>query len=935
MSTVKTICDSLPPLCLDHTISDLHIAEMAKVMTEWQELAPFLDITRAEENEIVEQYRGRLQLQKREALQKWKEKNGSKATYRRLIVIFCTQSRVNLAEALKGLLLTSHSESQPSISAPPTQDVIDVFHDYLREGYSDLPHPSSLQWPDCPIQIYVDLKLLDVPVKGLSSERNKPIPLESLFAAGNSQAKRKVILIEGIAGVGKTTLSWHACKEWAAGKLFKDAKLLIHVPFSDPIISHWVTKLVDLIPHPSETIREKVAEAITSCKGKGICFWLEGCDETPPSLWKSFLHRFVAGTEVRSMLPDAQFILTSRPGSRAILELDNTFTGKVIITGFHSLESFVSSCSLRVTKDELLEALRMKPELYSLCYLPLNAVILVYLYDNYKDDLPVTRTGLFDLLVRNFIVRHMKHHTTYEAISIENFPTDLPDDIRLSLSKVSELAYKSLLQRKKIIDQKILSEFGLASIDNALGLLQVQLRPTMRGPSKHFSFIHLSLQEFLAAFHIHHNMSKDEQVVATKSVFDQNPLSPVLALYAGLNGLVIKEVRDVILSVLRKPHNIADIVRELKDHKYDPAHDLRRQLLSLMNCLYETQKPDLFAHVDLVASDIQDLLAREALRLQSADEREANSQLQLTKDANIFLAFMHLYPADCLSVGYFVRHVRCGTENRVYLDLSNAVLAHMEIKALMQELHKPSPNNVYLNINGVFLTTYALHCLNTLFHPLSCLIGLELSCTEILNIPIAMKYFIEGYARTRCKSLTLGYCHSNVIHHMILLLTCSRQLRVLNLTFSTSLFARPGLMRLFCEALVFSKVQRLNLDGCNISDNTLMILATAVCHKNCLLTILEIDRNPYTEQGLTNFLRNLQRNLHFVYLMVLSVNHINDEHYEVVDSINYCRKNYKILEYPHQLLLSCASQLRSQYENKDKGYFSLMRFDLAFGRNHH
>ena len=50
----------------------------------------------------------------------------------------------------------------------------------------------------------------------------KQVALKSLFSAGDSKGKRKVILIEGVAGAGKTTLSWHAHKEWAEGKLFKD-----------------------------------------------------------------------------------------------------------------------------------------------------------------------------------------------------------------------------------------------------------------------------------------------------------------------------------------------------------------------------------------------------------------------------------------------------------------------------------------------------------------------------------------------------------------------------------------------------------------------------------------------------------------------------------------------------------------------------------------
>ena len=122
---------------------------LAKKMTEWQELAPYLDLTPAEEREIAEDYACRFQLQKREALIKWKEKHGRKATYRSLITVLCEQGRADLADTLKAFLLTpTRKQAKSVVSAsshcPPTCAMTDIFHDYLVDCYSSLPHPSSL-----------------------------------------------------------------------------------------------------------------------------------------------------------------------------------------------------------------------------------------------------------------------------------------------------------------------------------------------------------------------------------------------------------------------------------------------------------------------------------------------------------------------------------------------------------------------------------------------------------------------------------------------------------------------------------------------------------------------------------------------------------------------------------------------------------------------
>ena len=928
MSTVKEICDGVPQSLLDSPISDIHIAQIANVMTEWEELAPFLGLTPAEESEIVERYRGRFNLQKREALRKWKEKNGIRATNIRLIDIFCTQGRTSLAQTLKDLLLSSENQSKSFSS------VIEVFRNYLHDCYSDLPHPSSLQWPALSSnQSYVELELIDAPVKDNSadmSEHCKPIPLKFLFSAGNSKAKRKVILVEGVAGVGKTTISWHTCKEWAAGRLFENMKLLMHVSLSDPSIhSAKTVTLADLIPHPSEEMRRNVAKAIADIRGKGVCFLLEGCDEAPPPLWEKFLYRFVAGTGGRSMLPDAHIILTSRPGIP--FQLTKCLTGKVIISGFHSLDDFLDKCSMK-NKTQLLEALKMKPELYSLCHLPLNAVILTHLCDSecLKDHLPTTRTGLFYPLVRNFLVRHMETRTSYDTVCIDKLPTDLPDDLHSSLNGVSKLAYRSILQRKKVVDQEMLTEFGLASIDNAFGFLQVHLRLTMCGPTKQFSFIHLSLQEFLAAFHIS-QMDEVQQVAAVKIVFDQNPLSPVLAFYAGISRLVISEVQDMLFKVFTSPFD--EVIGSDSPNSFYKATHLRYQCLGVMNCIYETQNPNLFTHVKLFVSDIGDVIMEQSHV--SKTNEEGASRL---KNAIIPLTCMSLYPSDCLSIGYFARYVSSRMKNRAYLDLSCSLLGDMEMKALAQEMHKSSSkNNVLLNVNGVHISTNALHSLRKLFNPRSCLDGLDINGSLIEDIQIAMKYFIEGLSRSCCQHLSLYNCSSKIIHYLVLLLRSPCKLTNLNLSYSSNLFTSPSVMQLFSEALKYTTLGRLNLEDCGIDDGSLKLLAAAVCHKHCELAILEIDLNPYTDCGLTHFL-TLLMSVPFVRLAVLSVNHASDEHKKLVDLINESDIRRQHNCHP-KLFIDSTKKLYSQDERvleKSRGLILLqMRPDLSLRHPHH
>ena len=922
MSMAEEIMDMIPQSRLDAPVEDINIAKLAREMTEWQELAPFLGLTPAEEREIVERYRDRLQLQKRQALRKWKEKHGRKATYRSLITILCEQNRADLADVLKTFLLTPNRKQAQSVVSssshcPPTCAMTNFFHDYLVDCYSSLPHPSSLQWPTTTTsnQTFVELNLLDVPVKQNDPNEYSPIMLKSLFTVGNSKAKRKVILIEGVAGAGKTTLSWYAFKEWAEGRLFEDIKLLIHVNLSDPSI-HSATKLSDLIPYPDEKMRIDIAKAITAnYYGKGVCFWFDGCDEAPAKLWESFLYRFISGSGGRVMLPNAHITLTSRPGTSL---MTSALTGKVVVTGFLSLDRYLQA-SFPDKGSQLKEALQLKPELYSLCHLPLHASILAYIYDNVKDDLPTTRTGLFYPLIQNVIVRHMLLYSPHQLPNLTVFPANLPENIRSSFEKLSKLAFDNIIHRRKVFDRNTSMKCGLDSINDAFGFLRAFVRFTMCGPTEQISFTHLSFQEYLAAFHIS-QLNESKQAVAIKIVFDQNPNSPVLAFYAGLTKLAVDKVRKIYFEILCRSNDTSDIAREVRpsagQERVNLARDPRRQLLCLMNGLYEAQNQHLFTHVNLdyFIKDTPDLLMREAFSI---------SDNSCSKVVQIFISHMHLYPTDCLSLGYFVRHSCSQTQEIMYLNLTYAVLGEIEIKALMQEMQKPaSSHNVHLDFNHVFLTSNSLTSLRTIFNPQSCLAGFSAGSIYLLDKQLALKYLIEGIVSSNCKHLSLYFCTSQSLYYLILMLMC-QHLTYLCLTFSSTLFTVPGAMHLFKEALKFSGLQTLNLSSCDINDESLLSLVDAVCHKNLPLMSLKIDDNEYTEDCLTLFFNMLLERSQFMYLAVLSVDHYNDEQEKIVNKIKIDRRdNHNNLPFvvdSEKKLFSQNKELQDEY----KGYESL------------
>ena len=333
---------------------------------------------------------------------------------------------------------------------------------------------------------------------------------------------------------------------------------------------------------------------------KEYAFWLEGCDEAPFILWDSFLSGFIAGTGGRSRLTKANFILTSRPHSIISAELTSYLTRNILVKGFKSLDAYLKNAFQgdKQSQSRLTEALQLKPELSSLCHLPLNAVIIVHIHKILKGNLPTTRTGLFDPLLRNYLIRHMHTRTKHKLQEINSFKDDLPADVYSSLQKIAQLAYKAILEQRKALDKHTLRSYGISDSDHALGLLRGHLKITLNGPSQFYEFIHLSLQEYLAAYHIS-QMTQIDQIIAFGKIYEQNLLSPVLMFYAGLTKLTNDIIKTKLCLALSEECNINTITDTFFNFK--PTSDIRRKLLSLMNCIYESQRSDLFrsGHIEL------------------------------------------------------------------------------------------------------------------------------------------------------------------------------------------------------------------------------------------------------------------------------------------------------------------------------------------------
>ena len=891
------ICHGVPREKLDSPITDIHIADLASMLTTWEELAPYLGLTPAEEEAIQADYQGRYRLQKRQALRKWTSKVGrgpKGATYRKLIIVLCHARDKEMAEKVREILMA-------------TSDTLKTFHKYLVDCYTITQHPSHTQWPFSQLSSYIDLTLVkapdtQIPQPGQGESQAKPQPLKEvqlgeLFHVGSHQAKRKVVLIEGPAGCGKTTLSWHVCREWAAGRLFQQSFLLIHISLEDQNVLR-AERLADIIPHESSEIREAVAEAISEQDGKDVCFLFDAWDEAPRALQgrSSFLFKFISGTSTRK-IPQCSIMVTSRPVAACLLYPH--LTAHINIKGFgeKKLKQFIdASLKDHVSRHKLLQALREKPQVNDLCNLPINAAIVVHLFRShlflpFYFTLPSTRTGIFKALVCNLLLRHMQLRTSHELQQIKEFE-HLPGEVLQEFQSICGLAFHGVMKETKAFLIDSLEELRLTYPSNTLGLLQVQQQLTGFGPHHSYNFLHYAVQEFLAAYHIS-KFSEEEQTKTVRQILHSTPLSTVLPFYAGLTGLSNEGACDILLEVTKHPLDIYAVTLTLR-HTLNESSDRRRLLLTLLNCIYEAQKPSICKLVNppLHPSYIGMLQER------GITPDIMTATLKGATPLVISFVFLGLNAVDCLSIGYFVRKTCVVSKNlsSLHVQLGECYIGDTEIEIIIQHIRQiPSSGpKVSLDLQYNFMSHRGIKSISDTLIQTSVIEALSLyGCLHpaITDIKCALKYLIEGVSiNTSLTHLSLGCCFLRPAHAYYLALlaaVCNTQNLVLAVNSIRSAIT------FISEAIKHNKsIQRLSLQCCYISDGELLLLGEAL-KQNDTLTELDIARNPFSTDALTLFLKRFigfhLGEINSTLRTVVVFDSLSDEQRHIINIINRLR----------------------------------------------
>ena len=450
-----------------------------------------------------------------------------------------------------------------NILQPPPTTAVGKYAAYLRKVYLRSKLPVKGKWPPSPCKKIIKLAAIEKKDDSNTSEAAKLVRTESIdeYMMDNSMtpvslddllvtkdgSPPKTVVVQGVPGIGKSTFAWKFCRKWAKGKFYQNYQLVVLLRLRDRRVRE-AKKLSDIFsavyPH-DQVLTTSVTKEVLSHGGKEVLLLFEGLDELPSTLLgeDSLLLEILQGLS----LPEVTLVVTSRPWAVQTLieKCGDQISRRVEILGFtkEDISRYVSNAFSEEKNKDFTEYLYTHPQLEAIMHIPLNAAFVVQIYKECKRSkqaIPQTMTQLYSALVQGLLLRYMKSIPEFSNFKLIDFQS-LPEPFETSFQQLCLLAFMSFT---KLTVQVTFtdSEAALYGCLDSLGLMQSSADLSIdTGTTVTHSFLHFTIQEFLAAYHLS-LQSLETQVLFYETHTDDPQFAILLGFLIGLNSQLLQNV---------------------------------------------------------------------------------------------------------------------------------------------------------------------------------------------------------------------------------------------------------------------------------------------------------------------------------------------------------------------------------------------------------
>ncbi|KAM9759429.1 NLR family CARD domain-containing protein 3-like isoform 4-T4 [Menidia menidia] len=465
------------------------------------------------------------------------------------------------------------------------------------------------------------------------SPQDTPIRCHDIFKASAGQPGAiRVVLTHGVAGVGKTFSVLKFTLDWAQGLENQDVSVVVLLSFRELNLlrdeQHSLLGLLALF-HPA--LKGLRAEQLAACR---LLLIFDGLDESRLSLdftsnpvltdltQRSPVSLLLTNLIRGHLLPSARLWITSRPA--AANQIPPACVGRLTeVRGF--TDSQMEEYFRRRFRDQELSSrisshIRSSRSLHTMCAIPVfcwisAAVLEDMLTTQQRGELPTTMTELFSHFL---LVQTKKKNLKYQE-GQQTSPQELMEADRELLLKLGRLAFEHLEKGSILFYQEDLEQCGLdvteASVYSGV-CTEIFKRECGIFQKPVYCFVHLSVQEFLAAVYMFHCYSRKTdgldnflgrkyeyssledflKRVMMKACKSENGHLDLLVRF--LHGLCVESNHRLLADLLgpadHSPEAVQNVIKNLKDMDTDMSPD---RSINVFHCLMEMKDLSVYQEI--------------------------------------------------------------------------------------------------------------------------------------------------------------------------------------------------------------------------------------------------------------------------------------------------------------------------------------------------
>ncbi|XP_055754699.1 NACHT, LRR and PYD domains-containing protein 12-like isoform X2 [Salvelinus fontinalis] len=729
-----------------------------------------------------------------------------------------------------------------------------------------------------------------------------PIKCNDIFKPLAGQDKSiRTVLTKGVAGIGKTVSVQKFILDWAEGKANQDVQFVFSFPFRElNLVKEDKHTLIELLNHFSMETKQSRISNFDKYK---VLFIFDGLDECrlPLDFQKNKICRDVTeSTSVDvlltnlikgNLLPSALLWITTRPA--AANKIPSGCVDQVTeVRGFNDPqkeEYFRKRFSDEDLASRIISHIKTSRSLHIMCHIPvfcwISAIVLEHMLKHKREEMPKTLTEMYTHLV----VFHTKQKNE-KYLGKEETGPHLNNESILSLGK---LAFQQLVNGNLIFYEEDLKEAGIdvneASVYSGL-CTQLFKEECGLYQDKVYCFVHLSIQEFLAAVYVllsfinnNENLidklqTKDEpEVTFYKSAVDKALRSETgnLDLFLRfLLGLSLesnqKHLRGLLTETRSSSQSHEETVKYIKNKiRENPSPE---RSINLFHCLNELNDHSLVEEIQsyLRSGSLSKPILSPAqwsalvfvlmtsekeldvfdLKKYSRSEEGLLRLLPVVKASRaVLLSGCGVTEEGCASL---VSALESNPSHLRELDLSNNDLKDSGVKLLSAGLGNPHCKLETLRLTGCKLTDTSCKVLaSVLSSNPSHLRELDLSNNDLKDSGV--KLLSAGLGNRHCKLETLRLSGCLVTEEgcaslVSALRSNTSHLRELDLSNND---LKDSGVKLLSAGLgnPHCKLETLRLTDCKLTDTSCKVLASVLSSNPSHLRELDLSNNDLKDSG--------------------------------------------------------------------------------------